>query len=872
LDTSSTTSIVPQIFHTRNNIMFSSQSKPRNPPASQQQEENDVSLTTLLPTPRERASLALLILLSTDAQKKDITEVYEAPPEPANLPTPQPRIVDDLISFEEPSTLPPPNAAAGSTPTPTPFQHSVLVRQHRLRVQQLADSKLQGLRRAALTHFEAWRARVLRRVCEALSVTPEAVRRARKEFAERRLREGREREEKEFRDWAHGLGDEDDGAEEVEEVGKRKYEKISTRLMELDAEKRVKVLNCCLLLLLSLEEYSSLSRILLVRLASSLHISRSSLVELENKIAAGLLRAASHLSASEHAQKEAQANAASRRWKVGLATVAGAALIGVTGGLAAPLLAAGLGSVFGAIGLGAVSGLLGALAGNVVLIGGLFGAYGAKMTGKMVEELARDIEDFKFLPLQTHHDEQDHQDTTANEKAIPVDESHKLRVAIGIPGYLTKTKDIMHPAYVIASPGTETFALQWEVEVLLRLGLSLSSVLKSYIWDVAKFEILRRTLLGVLAAGLWPLGLLRMARVIDNPFNIARIRADKAGKVLAHALIAKCAGNRPVTLVGVSLGARVVYACLQELAAQNVFGIVENAVLLGAPVSSDGAAWIRMRTVVAGRLVNVFSDKDVILGFVYRASAAQFNIAGLQAVDEVHGLENVNVSDIVDGHTKYRYSTGRILTMIGFEDVSSDGVQREARALKALEAGEKNAVKKETDSKKEAIMIKRTVEMKLGEKIPQVKEKPHNEGVHGLRNKQNILSEKAPESNIEESNAARKLVLLQIAEDNEKMSKGNLDLLPEVIDAPRTVTHSKIQDNQKTVELAESDPLEVLTINAKSTTDIQVEDIGSDTNSEIIEVAELTYLDPEPIESDDEEEVNFGDPNSGFKMTWNQNS
>jgi Protein of unknown function (DUF726) len=841
--------------------MFFSQSTTK-PAASQQQQENDISLTTLLPTPAQRASLALLILLTTDSQKNELTIAFDPPADlPPAPPTPQPAIVQDLITFEDDSKPPIPSR------TPTPYQHNVLVRRHQTRLQQLADSKMQGLRRAGVTHFEAWRARVLRRACEALSVTPEAVKRARREFVERREREKRNREEKSFRDWAHGE-DETGGEDDVKEGD---YERISTRLMELDDEKRLKVLNCCLLLLLSLEDYSSLSRVLLLRLASSLHISRSSLVEMENQIAAGLLRAASHISASEHAQKEADANASSRKWKVGLATVAGAALIGVTGGLAAPFLAAGLGTVFGAVGLGAISSLLGALAGNVVLIGGLFGAYGAKMTGKMVEELAKDVEDFKFLPLDPHHDKSNQHDTATDEKVVTVDENHKLRVAIGIPGYLTKNKDIMHPACVLASTGTEPFALQWEVKVLLRLGLSLSSVLKSYIWDVAKFEILRRTLLGALAAGLWPLGLLRMARVIDNPFNIARIRSDKAGKVLARALIAKCAGNRPVTLVGVSLGARVVYACLQELASQNAFGVVENAVLLGAPVSSDGAAWIRMRAVVSGRLVNVFSQKDVILGFIYRAGSAQFNVAGLEAIDNVHGVENIDVSDMVDGHTKYRFSTGRILTMINFEDVSVDGVEREARALKALEAGEKNTVKKETNSKKEAIMVQRTVEMKLGEKIPELNEKIPIEEPQGLRHKQNDPVQMAQIPDAEESDVVRKLALLQIAKDNEKLSKVDHSLLPDVIEGPRTTADSKSRGNLTNLTPTESDPLEVLSVNVKTKSEIQVEDIGSDSDSEIIEAAELTYLDPEPIESDDEEEVNFGDPNSGFKMTWGEN-
>lgn len=58
---------------------------------------------------------------------------------------------------------------------------------------------------------------------------------------------------------------------------------------------------------------------------------------------------------------------AARWWKVGLASVASATVIGVTGGLAA-----GVGSAMGGLGLGATAaaGHLGALVGSTVLVGG----------------------------------------------------------------------------------------------------------------------------------------------------------------------------------------------------------------------------------------------------------------------------------------------------------------------------------------------------------------------------------------------------------------------------------------------------------------------------------------------------------------------
>lgn len=179
------------------------------------------------------------------------------------------------------------------------------------------------------------------------------------------------------------------------------YKPIGTKLVAFEESKRVLILHCLLLLLLSLEHYPAHSRVLLLRLASSFELEADVLAEHEKSVAQGLLAtAASQMDADATATKQASNDAASRKWKVGLAAVGGAVLIGVTGGLAAPLLAAGLGTVMGGLGLGVVSTYLGALAGSSVLVGSLFGAYGAKMTGRLMEQYAREVQDFEFIPVQ----------------------------------------------------------------------------------------------------------------------------------------------------------------------------------------------------------------------------------------------------------------------------------------------------------------------------------------------------------------------------------------------------------------------------------------------------------------------------------------
>ena len=529
---------------------------------------------------------------------------------------------------------------------------------------------------------------------------------------------------------------------------------ITTPLAEMDEPKKILILHSTLLLLLSLENYTALSRVLLLYMTSSFHLPLKTLTEDEEKVAKGLLEAAKHMSGDTETQKKAEENKTSRKWKVGLASVAGAAVIGVTGGLAAPLVAAGVGSVMGGLGLGATAaaGYLGSVAGSTIIVGGLFGAYGGKMTGEMMDNYAREVSDFAFLPVpeglkdldaraseaskqqlaereEGHHHHASHHTKPApsNSLSQPEDDvlhrpggrksldghalkgsekaavddpsSRRLRVTIGISGWLTSKPEILTPWRVLGS-GSETFALRWELEALLNLGNSMTTMVSSAAWGYAKSEIIKHTVFAELSMALWPLALLKVSRVVDNPFSIAKSRADKAGEVLADALINKAQGERPVTLVGYSLGARVIYACLMSLAKRRAFGLIESVILMGAPAPATTSDWREMRSVVAGRLVNVYSSHDYVLGFLYRTSSVQLGVAGLQKIEGLPGVENVDVSDTVTGHLRYRYLVGAILSQIGFEDLDLEEVQKERETLKQMD--EEDERKKLIDQAKSA--------------------------------------------------------------------------------------------------------------------------------------------------------------------------
>jgi hypothetical protein len=540
---------------------------------------------------------------------------------------------------------------------------------------ELAKPEVQELKKDMLRYFDEWRGRVIVRVGEVVNSREEAKEQS-KQVKEKDVVNPTKRGDNSMT----SLTSIDEAGVNEDTVFRELYPPVETVLSKLDQEKRTLVLHSLVLIMLSLESYSAHSRILLLHLTSSLGLKLSALKKDEETVARGLLEAASQqLNADAETKKAAESSSSSRKWKVGLAGVAGAALIGVTGGLAAPLLAAGIGSVMGGLGLGATAaaGYLGTLASSSVLVGGLFGAYGAKMTSKAMDDYAREVEDFGFIPI--HH--------FSRPRKLEK-EFRRLRVAIAISGWLTSKEEVVVP-WRYVEPSIEGFALRWELEAMLKLGNSMDSFVKSAAWNYAKGQIIKRTVFGALTAGLWPLGILKISSILDNPFSVAKYRADKAGEVLADALINKVQGERPITLIGYSLGARLIYSCVKTLAARKAFGLIENVVLLGSPCPSDTEDWRSIRSVVSGRVVNVFSTNDYVLAFLYRTSSIQLGVAGLQPVLGIPGVQNVDVSEIVSGHLRYRYLTGSILKKIGFEDIDLAEVEQEENEMKAVEAMEK---------------------------------------------------------------------------------------------------------------------------------------------------------------------------------------
>lgn len=433
------------------------------------------SLTTILPTREDRANLLLLVADLIEVMRVQLVDTFD--PNKFESATPL-KIGRSLDRVGEDNALEiKPEAAEqsvtgqeggpdGASRTEPGDGHKIKEEKRNdavekarkaleKRTKELARPENTALKEAALAHFDDWRDKVMQRIGEAVN----------------QRGDGDEAGHQDHQSRPSSQQEPDPAGESLQSI----FPPLETPLVSLSDARRVLIMHSILLILLGLESYPAESRVLLLRVAISLGLSTDLLAQDEISVAKGLLESAKQqMDADEETKKKVEEGSTARKWKVGLGAVAGAVLIGVTGGLAAPLLAAGVGTVMGGLGLGATAtaGYLGALAGSAPLVGILFGAYGGRMTGKMVDEYAKEVEDFAFIPINKPSLFQRGKQDEKN--------ARHLRVTVGISGWLVEEKEVFLPWQAISGRSTEAFALRWELDALLRLGCALNTYIKSY--------------------------------------------------------------------------------------------------------------------------------------------------------------------------------------------------------------------------------------------------------------------------------------------------------------------------------------------------------------------------------------------------------
>ncbi|KAF4979533.1 hypothetical protein FZEAL_4301 [Fusarium zealandicum] len=635
-----------------------------------------VDLTGVL-SPAERNDLVTLINAITEKLHNNISIIFDSPPVSP--------VLGDLgeLGHHHRLSLSLQNGKENINPLSQPQIKKIpQIRKPNTKIADATDQEdpeattpqLRELKKEVLVFFRKWQAIVLQRIRD-ISVmdtnTPQANIRGRGRGSPRGVRGGRVG--RGGRGGRGGLtlatGPPRIPSNHVDRGLARQFPPIPTSLWTLSVEKRRLLLHTSLLILLSLQEYSPYARLLLLNLTSSLNLPLKFLQDEEARVAQGLSQlavdaaTAAEKTAEQTAEQKQDENKPPRKPKAGIAATSGLPFR-----LGPQLIAVGIGTAHGGHGLRLPSAacLLGHMGDNGLAAGSLFGIYGARPTSKMVDSFSREIQDFGFVPVRGEPPQE-----YLDARAMP-SKNRRLRFVIAVNGWVTDKEDITRP-WKVFGDNSEVYVLRWEMSALLSIGTALETVVKSSAWTAVNKAVTSRTIFSNIIKATWPPELMKISKIIDNPWSIGMVRAEKAGTVLADAIMrTKIQGDRPVSLVGYSLAARAIYICLMVLAERRQFGIVDSVVLMGTPAPSESRVWLTLKSVVAGRLVNVYSDSDYLLGFLSRTSNIHFGVAGLQQIQGADGVENYHVGKLVNGHLRYSSVVGKVLKDIGWEDLNMD--------------------------------------------------------------------------------------------------------------------------------------------------------------------------------------------------------
>ncbi|KAL7192991.1 hypothetical protein ACSBR2_024741 [Camellia fascicularis] len=204
------------------------------------------------------------------------------------------------------------------------------------------------------------------------------------------------------------------------------------------------------------------------------------------------------------------------KWKrggiIGAAALTGGTLMAITGGLAAPAIAAGLGAlaptlgtivpVIGASGFAAAATAAGTVAGSVA-VAASFGAAGAGLTGCKMARRTGSVDEFEFKAIGENHNQ------------------GRLAVEILVSGLVFEEEDFIKP-WEGQLDNLERYALQWESENLIAASTAIQDWLTSKVAvELMKGGAMMTVLSTLMTALAWPAALVTASDFIDSKWAIA---------------------------------------------------------------------------------------------------------------------------------------------------------------------------------------------------------------------------------------------------------------------------------------------------------------------------------------------------------------
>lgn len=414
------------------------------------------------------------------------------------------------------------------------------------------------------------------------------------------------------------------------------------------------------LILLQSSVYDARSRVMMVNFARYIGIKNLEVYQFERRITGALemdeitamVNKQTTWSDKDLLKEHKKKGRGKRIVKIAFATMAGGLVIGLSAGVLAPVIGAGVAAGFSTIGIGGTAGIFAGTVGtSTITAGGVLTGMNIGKTG--MEHRVGNVKTFEFKPLHNNG---------------------RLNLILTVSGWMSGTKDdIRLPFSTIDPVMGDLYSLLWEPETLTSMGQTIE-ILANEILTQSIQQILGATILITLMSAIQlPMWLSKLSYILDNPWNVSLDRADTSGLILADTLRRNKLGVRPVTLVGFSLGAKVIFSCLLDLARTGDYGLVESVYIFGAPIVVSTDTIVLAHSVISGRFVNGYSKQDWILGYLFRATSGGWrSIAGLSPVK---GIENMDCTSLVKGHMEYRKVMPKLLRKAGWEIISDTFVE-----------------------------------------------------------------------------------------------------------------------------------------------------------------------------------------------------
>ncbi|PQE19988.1 DUF726 domain protein [Rutstroemia sp. NJR-2017a BVV2] len=462
----------------------------------------------------------------------------------------------------------------------------------------------------------------------------------------------------------------------------------------IDIDLRWTVLCDLFLTLIADSVYDSRSRTLLEKVGENMDVSWLEICRFEKRVtdALEMQQAAEKENWNEDEHKENRRKMAlkKRYLMMGLATVGGSLVIGLSAGLLAPVIGAGLAAGFTTIGVAGTSGFLAGAGGAAIITSGA-AASGGVIAIRAANRRTGAVKTFEYRPLHNNK---------------------RVNLIITVSGWMTgKVDDVRLPYSTVDPIMGDIYSVLWEPEMLTSMGDTINILATEALTQGLQQVLGSTILIGLMAALQLPVVLTKLSYLIDNPWTVSLDRANAAGLILADSLIDRNLGTRPITFVGYSLGSRVIFSCLKELAKKGAYGLVQNVYLFGSPIVAKQDEYLKARSVVAGRFVNGYARNDWILGYLFRLTSGGIRrVAGLAPVEGIPGLENVDVTDLVPGHMAYRTAMPKLLREVGWlvesdefteiEDPDPENhAERQRELINEIEEARKEFEKKEKEGK-----------------------------------------------------------------------------------------------------------------------------------------------------------------------------